>query len=71
MDGPLVWAGGAQAIERQICALADAHTGAPQQQEDVSAEIVAAQKLLFEELILLCGEWPRQGMGRARYVFAP
>ena len=52
MDGPLIRTGGAQAIERQICTLSDAHAGSAQQQKDVSAQIVAAQELLFEELIL-------------------
>ena len=70
MNGPLIRAGGAQAIEGQIGALADAHAGAAEQQEDVCAQIVAAQELLFEELILLCSEWPWQGVGRARNVFA-
>src|ERR1035437_3697337 len=48
MNGPLIRACRAQAIEGQICALADAHAGAAEQQEDVSAQIVAAQELLFE-----------------------
>ncbi len=70
MNGPLIGTGGAQTVIRQVGALADAHTGAPQQQEDVSTEIVAAHKLLFEELILLSGKWPRQGVGRARDILA-
>jgi hypothetical protein len=59
MKSPLIWACRTQAIERQVCTLSDAHAGAAQQQKDVSSQIVAAQELLFEELILFCGEWPR------------
>ena len=35
MNGPLIRACGAQAIEGQICTLADAHAGAAEQQKDV------------------------------------
>ena len=53
MNGPLIRAGGAQAVVGQIGALADAHAGVAEQQEDISAQIVAAKELLLEELILL------------------
>ena len=69
MDGPLVGTGGAQAVVGQIDTFTDAHTGVAEQQEDISAEIVAAQQLLLEDLILLGGEWPRQSVWRARDVF--
>ena len=39
-------------------------------QEDISAQIVAAQELLLKELILLGGEWPWQSVGRARNILA-
>jgi hypothetical protein len=71
MKSPLILASRAQAIEGQICTLSDTHASLAKEQEDVSAQIVAAQELLFEELILLCGEWPWQGVGCTRNVFAP
>ena len=71
MKSPLIWACRAQAIERQICTLSDTHAGSAKEQEDVSAQIVAVQELLFEELILLCSQWPWQGVGCTRNVFAP
>ena len=47
MDGPLVGTGGAQAVIREVSALADAHAGVAEQQEDISAQIVAAKELLL------------------------
>ena len=71
MDRPLVRACGAQAVIGEVDALADAHAGLAEQQEDISAKIVAAHELLLEELILLCGERPWQSLRRARDIFAP
>jgi hypothetical protein len=71
MKSPLIWAGGAHGIEGRVCALSDTHAGSAKEQEDVSAQAVATQELLFEELMPPCGEWPWQGMGRTRNVFAP
>ena len=71
MNGPLIWCGGAQAIEGEIGALADAHASVANQQKGISAEIVAAQELLLQELILLCGERPWQSLRGAWDVFAP
>ena len=70
MNGPLTGPRGAQTVIGEVGAFADAHAGVAEQQEDVSAQIVAAQELLFEELILLGGERSRQGVGRARDIFA-
>ncbi len=44
MDRPLVRAGGSQAVIRQIDAFADTHAGVAEEQEDISAEIVAAEQ---------------------------
>ncbi len=67
MNGPLFWSRGAQAVIREIDAFTDTHAGRAEQQEDISAEIVAAHELLLQELILLGGEGGRGGsMGRAR-----
>ena len=53
VNRPLIGAGGVEAIEGQIGRFADAHAGVAKQQEDVGAEIVAAQQFLLEQLILL------------------
>jgi len=46
MDGPLVRSRGAQTVIGEIDALADAHAGRAEQEEDISAEIVATHELL-------------------------
>jgi len=56
MDGPLVGTGGAQAVIGQVDALADAHAGVAQQEEEVSAQVIAAQELLLKKLVLLGGK---------------
>ena len=68
MHGPLIRAGGAEAIVGQIGALADAHAGVTDQQKSIPAEIVAAEQLLIEELILLSGEGAWQSFGEPRNV---
>ena len=68
MNSPLIRAGGAEAIIGQIGALADAHTGVTDQQKRVAAEIIPAEELLVEELILLSGEGAWQSFGEPRNV---
>jgi hypothetical protein len=70
MDGPLVGACGAQAVVGEVDAFADTHASVAEQQEYISAEIVAAHELLLEELILLGGERSWQSVGRARNILA-
>ena len=53
MNRPLIRTSGAEAIEGQIGAFADAHAGVANQQKGVTTEIVAAQELLLQELTLL------------------
>jgi hypothetical protein len=60
MNGPLILADTAQTIERQIEALADAHTGVPEEQQGVADPIVTPQQLLLDQLILLGREGSRQ-----------
>ena len=55
MDGALIRAGATQTIGGQIGAFTDAHTGMTNQQECIAAQVIAAEKLLLEELVLLCG----------------
>jgi hypothetical protein len=47
MDRSLFRSCGSQAVIRQIDAFADTHAGVAEQQEDISAEIVAAEQLLL------------------------
>ena len=70
MDGPLVGACGAQAVIGQVDAFADTHAGGAEQEEDISAKIVATHELLLEELILLGGERPWQSVRRAWNILA-
>ena len=61
MDGPLVGPRGAQTVIGEIDAFADAHAGRAEQEEHISAQIVATHELLLQELILFGGERPWQG----------
>ena len=70
MHGPLIRASGAEAIEGQIVALADAHAGVANQRKDVAAEIIAAEELLLQQLILLSGERAWQPFGAPRDVLS-
>ena len=66
MNSPAIGCGRTQAVIGQVDAFTDAHAGVAKQQEDISTQIVAAQELLLEELILLGGERPWQSVRRAR-----
>jgi len=68
MERPLVGAGGAEAVIGQVDTFADTQAGIAEQQEDISAQIVAAAELLLQELILLGGERPWQSVGGARNI---
>ena len=70
MNRPLIRGGRAKAIEGQIGALADAHAGVANQQKGVAAQIIAAEELLLQELILLCGERAWKSLREARNVLA-
>jgi len=70
MNGPLMRAGRAKAIDRQISAFSDAHAGVANQQKGIAAEIVAAEEFLLQELILLGGEWPWKLLRGTRNVLA-
>lgn len=70
MNGPLIRAGGAEAIVGQIGALADAHASVTDQQKRVTAEIIPAEELLVEELILLSGEGAWQSFWEPRNILA-
>jgi hypothetical protein len=71
MDGPLVRTSGTEAVRCQIGALTDAHAGVADQQEDVRAQVVAAEELLLKQLILFGTKRTGQSVGEARDVLAP
>jgi hypothetical protein len=66
----LIGAGGVEAIEGEVGRLANTHASVPEQQQDVSAQIVAAQQFLLEELILLRGEGTGQASRGAGNILA-
>ncbi len=70
MHGPLIRAGGAEAIVGEIGTFADAHAGVTDQQKRVPAEIVAAEELLLQKLILLRSQRTRESFGETRKVLA-
>src|SRR5579863_7060789 len=48
LNGPLIGAGGVEAIEGQVGRFADAHAGVTEQQQDVGGEVIAAEQFLLE-----------------------
>ena len=70
VNRPLIRAGRAKAIGGQIDTLTDAHAGVANQQKDIAAQIVAAEELLLQELILLCRERTWKSLREARNVLA-
>lgn len=71
VDRPLVRAYGVQAVIGEVNTLADAHAGVAEQEEDISGKIVAAHKLLLEDLILFRSKGTGQTVGRARDILTP
>ena len=65
---PLIGTCGAEAIEGQVDALANAHTCVANQQKGVGAQIIASKELLLQYLVLLCGERPRESVGQTRNI---
>ena len=70
MNRPLVWPSGVQTVIGEINAFANTHASVAEQEEDISAEIVAAPEALLEELILLGGKRSWQSVGRAWDILA-
>jgi len=58
MNRPLIRTCGAETVPGQVRTLSDAHAGVTDQQEGICSEIVSAQELLLQELILFGGEGP-------------
>jgi hypothetical protein len=55
LNGPSIGAGRVKAIEGKVGRLTYAHAGVAKQQENVGAEIVAAEQFLLQKFILLRG----------------
>ena len=83
MDDPLIRAERKEAIEGQIHALADTHTGVALEEQEITEEIIAALQFQLDELILFRQQWargvftparhvsPREEMGQGGYLLAP
>ena len=59
MDDPLIRAERKEAIEGQIHALADTHTGVALEEQEITEEIIAALQFQLDELILFRQQWTR------------
>jgi hypothetical protein len=70
VNGPLIRAGGAQAVEGQIGTFTDAHAGVANQQKGIATQIVAAEEFLLQEFILLCRKRTWKSPRETRNVFA-
>ena len=71
VNRPQVWTCGVQAVIGKVDAFSDAYSGVAEQEEDISAKIVAAHELLLEDLILHCGKRARQALWSAWNILAP
>ena len=70
VNGPLIRAGGAQAVEGQIGTFTDAHAGVANQQKGIATQIIAAEEFLLQEFILLCRKRTWKSLRETRDVFA-
>ena len=70
MNGPTIRSDVAKAIPGKVDTFPDAHTGMAQQQEDIGGQIVAAEQLLLDQLILLRRQGAGQALGRPRRILA-
>lgn len=52
----------------EVDSLTDAHAGVAEQQEDIGGEIVAAEQLLLNSLVLLDGKRTRQALWSTRDI---
>jgi hypothetical protein len=68
VNRPLIRAGGAQAVERQIGTFTDAHAGVANQQKGIATQIVAADVLLQEQGKSGCNIAPLYPRYRRRLV---
>jgi hypothetical protein len=53
VDGPLAGSDCAQAIEGEIDAFPDAHSGMAKKKERITGQIIAPPQFLLDELVLL------------------
>jgi hypothetical protein len=71
MYGPLIRASGTEAVRCEVGALTDTHASVANQQEDIRAQVVTAEKLPLQQLILFSGKRTRKSVWKARDVLAP
>ena len=70
MNGPAIRSDVAKAIPRKVDTFTDAHTCMALQQEEVGRQIVAAEQLLLDGLILLRRQGAGQALRRPRRILA-
>jgi len=70
VNGPTIRSDVAKAIPGKVDTFTDAHTGVAQQQEDVGRQIVAAEQLLLDGLIVLNRQGAGQALRRPRRILA-
>jgi|SRR5580700_962100 hypothetical protein len=70
MQDPLLVAYRAQAIQREIDTLADAHPGGPREQQGLGAQVIAALEFFLEPLVFFGGKRSRQNLWQRREVLA-
>src|SRR5260370_1436743 len=68
MYDALIRAEGKQAVEGQIHALADTHTGVALEEQEITEEIIAALQFLLDELVLFRQQWTRGVFIAARHI---
>jgi hypothetical protein len=68
VNRPLILAAGVKTIEGKIARFADAHAGVTKQQENIAAEIIAAQQFFLKRLILQWSQSARKPLWNARNV---
>ena len=83
MDDPQIRGERKQAIEGQINALADTHTGVALEEQEITEEVIAALQFLLDEVVLFRQQWargvfitaghisPGEEMGQGWYLLAP
>jgi len=70
MQGPLLVAYRAQAIQREIDTLADAQPGGTREQQGLGAQVIATLEFFLEPLVFFGGKRSRQNLWQRREVLA-
>ena len=70
VNRPLIRAGRAKAVKGQVGTFTDAHAGVANQQKSIATQVIAAEELLLQELVLLWHKWARKSLREAWKVLA-